>query len=72
MPSNSSLVDILHAEGFSDGGRDNHVYGPWSQVGGRSTSGLAMRTAYIDYLVNGRRNEQVDRLQNRLEHAAGW
>lgn len=72
MPSNSALIDILYAEGFTDGGRDNHVYAPWSPVAGRTAAGLAMKASFIDYLVKGRRNEHVDRLQRRLERAAGW
>lgn len=72
MPSNSPLIDILYAEGFTDGGRDGHVYAPWSPVGGRTKVGLDMKAAFIDYLVNGRRNEHVDRLQRRLEKEAGW
>jgi hypothetical protein len=72
MPSNAALVTILHQEGFSDGGRDNHVYAPWSQVGGKTKEGLDMRNAYVDYLMNGRSNAFIDSLRDRLMKAAGW
>jgi hypothetical protein len=67
-PGQEALKQILESVGFSDGGRSDHVYAPWSGVAGASQSGMDLRTELLDFLRDGsNRSPRVQNLLTKLE-----
>lgn len=68
-PSQEELKQILESVGFTDGGRSDHVYAPWSGVAGASQAGMELRTELLDFLRDGaNRSTRVQRMLVKLEH----
>lgn len=63
-PGQEALKQILESVGFSDGGRPDHMYAPWSGVAGASQSGMELRTELLDFLRDG--SNRSPRVQNML------
>lgn len=71
-PSPSDLKAILEAEGFTDGGRSDHMYAPWSSVVGAGKEAVALRNEFLGFIRNGTEGEAVKRMLARLEREASW
>jgi hypothetical protein len=51
-PGQEELQRIFETQGFTTGGRSDHLYGPWSSVAGASASGVALRNELLEYLFD--------------------
>ena len=71
-PTASALIDILFSEGFTDGGREAHVYAPWSPVAGAKDGSVELRTELLAFVREGRQGKTVKRLLGRIGRAASW
>jgi uncharacterized protein YjbI with pentapeptide repeats len=71
-PSPADLKAILEAEGFTDGGRSDHMYAPWSSVAGAGKEAVALRNELLGFIRNGTGGEAVQRMLARLERKASW
>lgn len=65
-PGASDLTDVLLSEGFTNGGREAHVYGPWSSVAGAGADAITTRNEMIEYLYKGNAGPRVRRLQDKV------
>lgn len=52
-PGQEALKHILESVGFTDGGRSDHIYAPWSGVAGASQAGMELRTELLEFLRDG-------------------
>lgn len=52
-PGQEALKQILESVGFTDGGRSDHIYAPWSGVAGASQAGMELRTELLEFLRDG-------------------
>lgn len=52
-PGQEALKQVLESVGFTDGGRSDHIYAPWSGVAGASQAGMELRTELLDFLRDG-------------------
>lgn len=67
-PGQEALKQIFESVGFSDGGRSDHMYAPWSGVAGASQSGMELRTELLDFLRDGsNRSIRVQLMLTRIE-----
>lgn len=67
-PGQEALKQILESVGFSDGGRSDHIYAPWSGVAGASQAGMELRTELLDFLRDGaHRSHRVQLLLTKIE-----
>lgn len=67
-PGQEALKQILESVGFSDGGRPDHMYAPWSGVAGASQSGMELRTELLDFLRDGsNRSTRVQHMLTKIE-----
>ncbi len=67
-PGQEELQQIFESVGFSTGGRSDHLYGPWSQVAGASTAGMALRNELVDFLLDSNnQGETVQFLIQKIE-----
>ena len=71
-PSISDLLQTLEAEGFTTGGRNAHIYAPWSSVAGGGDVDIARRNELMEYMKNGRVTLIVERMIARINQAAEW
>lgn len=71
-PSASELIGFLSAEGFTDGGREAHIYAPWAPVVGGGAEAIALRNEMLAFMLEDRRGPTVRRLLNRIDRAAAW
>lgn len=72
MPHNSpgqeQLQQVFESVGFTTGGRADHLYGPWSGVGGASAAGIALRNELADFMLDSsKQGETVKRLIQKIE-----
>lgn len=68
-PSQEQLQQIFESVGFTDGGRSDHMYAPWSGVAGASQSGMELRAELLDFLRDGRNcSARVQRMLTRIEN----
>lgn len=51
-PGQEELQRIFETQGFTTGGRADHLYGPWSSVAGASASGVALRNELLEFLLD--------------------
>jgi hypothetical protein len=51
-PGQEELQRIFETQGFTTGGRSDHLYGPWSSVAGASASGVALRNELLEFLLD--------------------
>lgn len=66
-PGQEELQHILEAQGFTTGGRSDHLYGPWSSVAGASTSGVALRNELLEFLLDStKRGPNVRRMLEKI------
>lgn len=71
-PTGSELMDILLSSGFTTGGREGHVYAPWSSVVGSGDEAMEIRNELLAYLHNRKRGPFVDQLIEKIQRAAEW
>lgn len=70
-PSVTDLTGFLTAEGFTKGGRQGHLYAPWSDVAGATRVGL--RSEFSAFLRNqNSRGSTIQQLLDKIRKAAGW
>jgi len=66
-PGQEELQRILEAQGFTTGGRSDHLYGPWSSVAGASVSGVALRNELLEFLLDStKRGLNVQRMLDKI------
>jgi hypothetical protein len=66
-PGQEELQRIFEAQGFTTGGRPDHLYGPWSSVAGASASGVALRNELLDFLLDStKRGPSVQRMLGKI------
>lgn len=67
-PGQEALKQILESVGFTDGGRSDHMYAPWSGVAGASQAGMELRTELLDFLRDGsNRSPRVRHMLTKIE-----
>ena len=67
-PGQEALKQILESFGFTDGGRSDHIYAPWSGVAGASHAGMELRTELLDFLRDGaNRSPRVQSMLTKIE-----
>jgi hypothetical protein len=67
-PGQEALKQILESVGFSDGGRPDHIYAPWSGVAGASQAGMELRTELLEFLRDGsHRSPRVQHMLTKIE-----
>jgi len=67
-PNQEELKYIFESVGFTDGGRSDHMYAPWSGVAGASQSGMELRSELLEFLRNGsNRSIRVQRMLTKIE-----
>lgn len=72
-PSGETLFRILRTVGFTDGGRDRHLYAPWSGVVGGGEAAFKMRSELLDFMTNGTSTGvTVNSLLAKIRREAGW
>lgn len=71
-PSDGDLLSALESLGFSSGGRQAHVYAPWSGVGGASVEGVELRNELLAFLASGTKSGRVAALLERVREAGNW
>jgi hypothetical protein len=71
-PSPGELTDILFQEGFTDGGREAHIYAPWSSVAGASAQSIELRNEFLAFLRGQERTSSVTRILGRIRRAGQW
>jgi hypothetical protein len=70
-PGAPALISALKAEGFSDGGRQGHLYAPWSSVVGAFD--VQLRREMSAFLRNnGERGPAIERLLTRIRREGDW
>lgn len=69
-PSDGELLAILQAEGFSHGGRADHLYAPWSSITGARRREL--RNEMAAFLRSRARSPAIDRMLRKIDAAATW
>lgn len=52
-PGQEALKQILESVGFTDGGRSDHIYAPWSGIAGASQAGMELRSELLEFLRDG-------------------
>jgi|GEM_PF-6979435 len=66
-PGQEELQHILETQGFTTGGRSDHLYGPWSSVAGASTAGVALRNELLEFLLDStKRGPNVQRMLEKI------
>lgn len=63
-PHPTTLRALLEAEGFTSGGRQGHLYAPWSSVAGVTRPDL--RSELLAFLKNGSRGPTVERMLTKV------
>ncbi len=71
-PTRDQLTNILKAEGFSDGGREGHLYAPWSQVGGVTEEGKQLKNQLIAFLRGRDPSPRIQAIIERVRKAGAW
>ena len=67
-PGQEALKQIFESVGFTDGGRSDHMYAPWSGVAGASQAGMELRTELLNFLRDGsNRSPRVQHMLTRIE-----
>lgn len=67
-PGQEELQRIFETQGFTTGGRSDHLYGPWSSVAGASASGVALRNELLEYLLDTtKRGPKVQLMLDKIE-----
>lgn len=70
-PSPSELTNLLSAEGFTRGGRQGHIYAPWSDVAGSTR--VHLRSEFSAFLRNqASRGPTIQALLDKIRRSAGW
>lgn len=71
-PTDGNLFLILESVGFSTGGRQGHLYAPWSGVGGASADGVQLRNELLAFLTSGKRSQRVSNLIEKVRQEGVW
>ena len=72
-PTGETLFDILCTVGFTDGGRDRHLYAPWSELVGGGDLAIRLRNEFGDFMSRGiTTGETVTALLGKIRKAANW
>jgi hypothetical protein len=69
-PRPVDLISALESLGFVDGGRQGHLYAPWSSVAGRKSARL--RGEMSKFLRDGTRSPAVEALLDRIRRVGNW
>jgi hypothetical protein len=69
-PSAPALILALKAEGFTTGGRQGHLYAPWSSVAGALN--VELRNEMSTFLRNRERGPAIERLLDRIRQDGTW
>jgi len=69
-PGAPDLISALKAEGFTDGGRQDHLYAPWSSVVG--VFNVELRNEMSAFLRNRESGPATERLMNRIRREGNW
>lgn len=69
VPDTSELIGVLYAHGFTAGGRQGHIYAPWSSVAGGGIGATMLRNELLAFLVRGAKGPTVRMMLSRLEEA---
>lgn len=69
-PGQDELQRIFETQGFTTGGRPDHLYGPWSSVAGASPAGVALRNELLEFLLDSTKcGPNVQRMLDKIaEH----
>lgn len=71
-PSDVQMTAMLEGLGFTSGGRQAHMYAPWSSVAGASAEGGQLRNELLGFLANGVKSARVSALIEKVRHAGTW
>ncbi len=69
-PGAPALISALKSEGFSDGGRQGHLYAPWSSVVGAFN--VELRNEMSAFLRHGEQGPATQRLLDRIRRDGDW
>jgi hypothetical protein len=69
-PNPAALASILKSEGFTDGGRSDHLYAPWSSVAGATR--LELRNEMGAFLRTGEMGSAIRRMLQRIRDEGSW
>lgn len=70
-PGPEELTGFLRAEGFTNGGRQAHLYAPWSEVVGHTRDDLRVECARF-LRDTGARGPTITRLVDKIRLAGQW
>lgn len=66
-PGQEELQRIFETQGFTTGGRPDHLYAPWSSVAGASAPGFALRNELLEFLLDPKkRGPKVELMLNKI------
>lgn len=66
-PGQEELQRIFETQGFTTGGRPDHLYGPWSSVAGASAAGVSLRNELLEFLLDStKRGASVQRMLDKI------
>ncbi len=71
-PSASELIHLLRAEDFTDGGRHDLLYAPWSRVAGGTAAGVALRNEIGAFLRGGTPSPRIQQMVERVRALGRW
>ena len=69
-PGAPALISALKAEGFTSGGRQGHLYAPWSSVVGAFD--VELRNEISIFLRNREQGPTIERLLDRIRQDGTW
>jgi hypothetical protein len=71
-PGQAALQRLLEAEGFTTGGRADHLYAPWSSVAGGGEKAFRLRKELLAFVTNHHKGPTIERMIKRIVRDAGW
>lgn len=71
-PDSGTLRSILLSEGFSTGGREGHVYAPWSSITPEEPDAYEVRSEYSRFLQEDELGPHTKRLLEKLRREGDW
>lgn len=69
-PGKQFMKQLLKSEGFSTGGREGHIYAPWSKVNGKK--GADLRRDLDRFVRTGAKSLVVERMLIKIRREARW
>ncbi|MEK7993274.1 MAG: pentapeptide repeat-containing protein [Planctomycetota bacterium] len=71
-PSDRELRSILHAFGFTSGGRQGHIYAPWSSMAGAGPEAFRLRNELVAFVQTGTQGTSVTQMLDRIRQRGNW